>query len=61
MSRRRDRKGLQVGRGERYALLLREVAESAAYNSLPDWARTVLMALLLQYTGKNNGGLALSG
>ena len=48
-----------MARGERYALLPREVAEGPAYNSLPDWARTVLIALLLQYTGKNNGCLAL--
>ena len=59
MSRRRDRKGLQVSRGERYALIPREVLESIAYLSLTDWARTVLVALLAQYNGANNGTLAL--
>lgn len=59
MSRRRDRKGLQVARGERYALLPREVLESVAYLALTDWARTVLIALLAQFNGMNNGTLAL--
>lgn len=59
MSRRRDRKGLQVARGERYALIPREVLESIPYCSLTDWARTVLVALLAQFNGFNNGMLAL--
>jgi hypothetical protein len=59
MSRRRDRKGLQVARGERYALLPREVLESVAYLALTDWARTVLIALIVQFHGMNNGTLAL--
>ena len=55
----RQRKGIGVARGERYALLPREVAESPSYNALPDWARTVLFALLQQYHGLNNGLLAI--
>ena len=60
MSRRRGRKGLQVGPGERYALLPREVGESAPYNAQTDWSRTVLFALLPQYHGHNNGLLGLT-
>ena len=56
---RRDRKGLQMPRGERYALLPREVMESTAYLALTDWSRTVLFALLAQFHGQNNGSLAL--
>lgn len=56
---RRTRKGLQVGRGERYALIPREVLESASYHALTDWARTVLIAILAQFNGANNGCLAL--
>lgn len=60
MSRRRGPKGLQVGPGERYALLPREVAESASYNAQTDWSRTVLYGVLLQYHGHNNGFLGLT-
>jgi hypothetical protein len=49
-----------VERGERYALIPREVAESAAYNALPDYARSVLVALLLGFHGNNNGTLGLT-
>jgi hypothetical protein len=56
---RRNRKGLRVARGERYALIPKEVIESVAYLALTDWARAVLIALLAQYDGSNNGMLAL--
>lgn len=59
MSRRRDRKGLQVARGERYALIPREVMESEPYRALPPWAVVVLLALCVQYYGRRNGSLAL--
>ena len=56
-ARATGRLGMQ--RGERYALIPREVIESAAYLALTDWARAVLIALLAQYNGANNGMLAL--
>lgn len=52
-------KGLRVTRGERYALLPREVMESAAYHATPHYARSVLEALMVQYYGQRNGSLAL--
>jgi hypothetical protein len=50
---------LGVERGERYALLPREVLESAAWNALLDWARVGLFGIAVQYNGWNNGCLAL--
>jgi hypothetical protein len=60
VSRRRGPRGLQVERGERYALLPRDVAEEPSYNAQTDWSRTVLTAVLLQYHGHNNGLLGLT-
>lgn len=59
MSRRRDRKGLQVARGARYALIPREALESEAYRALPPWAVLVLLALAVQYYTGRGGHLAL--
>lgn len=59
MSRHRDRKGLQVARGQRYALIPREVLESDAYRALPPWAVLVLLALAVQYYTGRGGHLAL--
>jgi hypothetical protein len=47
-------------RGERYALLPLEVAQSDNYQALPDWAVRTLIALLLGYHGRNNGCLGLT-
>jgi hypothetical protein len=55
----KKRRGLGVASGEHYALLPREVLESAAYHAAPDWSRSVLIALAVQYTGTRNGSLAL--
>lgn len=46
-------------RGERYALIPRDVMESDAYRALPDWCVRVLVALAVQYYGSRNGSLAL--
>jgi hypothetical protein len=46
-------------RGERYALIPREVMESEAYRALPPYAVLVLLALAVQYIGSRNGSLAL--
>jgi hypothetical protein len=51
---------LGAQRGERYALLPLEVAQSGNYQALPDWAARVLFALLLSYHGRNNGCLGLT-
>lgn len=57
--KRRGRKGLQVVRGDRYALIPEEVIESASYHAQPDWARSVLLALACRFNGHNNGDLSL--
>jgi hypothetical protein len=58
MSKRRSKLG--ISRGERYALLPEELIESDAYHALPDWARSVLVALACRYNGANNGNLSLT-
>ena len=64
MPRRRDKRGRATGRlgmerGERYALLKREVLESEAFRALPDWAVRVVLGLCAQYYPTRNGNLAL--
>ena len=61
-ARRRDR---ATGRressfGDRYAHLPLEVVESAAYIELPDYAKTVLVAVCAQFNGHNNGDISLT-
>lgn len=64
MSMKRDPRARATGRlgvthGERYALIKREVMESAAYRALPPSAVLVLLALAVQYYRGRNGSLAL--
>jgi len=57
---RRGSSRLSVETGERYALIPREVMECEAYRAAPDWSLRVLLALAGQYSGHNNGSLALT-
>jgi hypothetical protein len=65
MTRKLDRHARMTGklgkeRGERYALIPREVMESTAYHALPPFAVVVLVALAVQcYHNSRNGSLAL--
>jgi hypothetical protein len=61
---RRDQRARATGRlgmlrGERYALIPREVLESEAYRAVPDWCVRVLVALAAQYYSGRGGSLAL--
>jgi hypothetical protein len=60
MGKRRHHSRLLVKHGERYALLPLEVAESPAWGAVPPYAGRVLIALLLEYYGSNNGCLGLT-
>lgn len=61
MSRRKRSKAQgRYESGQTFAIVPSEVMHSAAYLSLPDWARTVLWALAERYRGSNNGDLALT-
>jgi hypothetical protein len=50
---------LGVERGERYALILEEVMNSAAYSAQPDFAKVVLFAVAARFNGYNNGNISL--
>lgn len=62
MARKRQR-GRHTGRsepGDHFAMLPVEVLESAAYTTLPYFAKAMLVAVAAQFRGKNNGDLALT-
>ena len=43
---------------EPFVMLMREMLESAAWNSLTAQSRSVFIALMQQYNGGNNGDLS---
>jgi hypothetical protein len=45
---------------EPFAAIPRKVIESDAYHAVPDWAVRVLVALVAQYNGYNNGDLSIT-
>jgi len=57
---RRERTTARFASGERFSAVPLEVLSSPAYRALPDWAKTVLVALAGQFVGSNNGDMALT-
>jgi hypothetical protein len=60
MSAKKPRYRKPYGRGEPFAAIPRKVIESDAYHALPDWAVRVLVGLVAQYNGNNNGDLSIT-
>ena len=53
-------KAHNINRGERYAMVPAKVIKSQAFLSLTASAYRLLMLALIQYSGRNNGDIALT-